>query len=184
MLYSAGWHAFLSVSFRIVFSKQVQLDQVACQAIAWSIHSDETMQNTRTWRKFLCSSLDEVAAHTPTERGGRADDPYSPQTVSMSTSGSRRPVYAATEVRQLTKSVPHPDHLIVLSQELTNQRLRPSSRTRGGQDHVSRLFQGVGRCCNAFVLELRKSDEVSGRFLEAKLSGPSTAGAIQSSDAR
>lgn len=142
------------------------------------------MHNTRTWRKFLCSSLDEVAAHVSADRGGRADDPYSQQTVTMSRSGSRRLVYAATKVGRFTKSVPHPDHLTVSSQELTNQRLRSCSRARGGQDHAPRLFHGVGRCCKAFVLDLRKSDEVSSRFLEAKLFGPSMAGAIRLSDAR
>lgn len=142
------------------------------------------MQNTRTWRKFLCSSLDEVAAHAPADRGGKAEGRYSPQMVSMSRSGSRRLVYAATAVRRLTKSVPHPNHLTASSQELTNQRLRSSSPTRGGQNHVPRLFQGIGRCYKVFALELRKSDEMSSRFLEAKLLGPSTAGAIQSSDAR
>lgn len=71
----------------------------------------------------------------------------------MSRSASRRLEYAATEVGQLTKSVPHPDHFTILLQELISQRPRSSSRTRGGQDHALPRFQGVGRCYEAFVLE-------------------------------
>lgn len=143
------------------------------------------MQNTRSCRKFLCGSLYKVAELAPAQRGGRADASYWPQAISMSKSRSRRLEYAATEeVDQLTKSVPHPDHLIVLLRELINPRLPSSSRIRGGQDRLLRRFQGAGCCCKALVLELRKSDDGSGRFYGAKLAGPSSATAIDSSDAR
>lgn len=45
------------------------------------------------------------------------------------------------------------------------------------------LFLGVARYCKPFILEVRKSDEWSGGFLDAMIFGPSTARAIQSSDA-
>lgn len=157
-----------------------------------AIHS--TMQNIRTWRKFLCGSRDEVAQPAPAYRGGGADAPYSRQTASMTRVGSRRPNYAARAVSRLIEITPHPDHL--LRQKLTNLRrgslalaltitqTLSHAHARVGQDHAPRQFQGVDHCCKGFVLELRKSDEVSDRLLAARLFGPSTAGAIQSSDAR
>lgn len=156
-----------------------------------AVHSDETMQNIRIWREFLCGPRDEVAQPAPAYRGGAAYAPYSRQTASMARVGSRRPKYAA-RVSRLIEITPHPDHL--LTQKLTNLRRRslaiaPTitqtlSHVRGGQDHAPRQFQGVDHCCKGFVLELRKSDEVSDRLLAARLFGRSTAGAIQSSDAR
>lgn len=162
-----------------------QIDRIA-------IHSDETMQDTRTWRKFLCGSRDELAQPAPAYRGGGADAPNSRQTASMTRMRSRRSKYAARAVSRLTEITPHPYHL--LTQELTNLRrrslalaltiTRTLSHARGGQDHAPRQFQGVDHYCKGFLLELRKSDEVSDRLLAARLFGPSTAAAIQSSDAR